>query len=136
MTLRWTCHRDPLKEAWGRLRQVKVTVRTHLGLTRPSPCFSSARELPVLSIVAAAHKAECQAHYAQRIRVKQGISPLNGRVLSRHLGRREHLDTILRVVARLISSQERALRPAWLPPPPPMPSRRAPPDDRTRLTRG
>jgi hypothetical protein len=37
--------------------------------------------------------------------VEHGISHLkNWRALSRHLGRREHLDTILRAIAGLVSS--------------------------------
>ena len=52
------------------------------------------------------------AHAAQRIRVEHGISHLkNWRALSRHLGRRDHLDTMLPAVAGLVSSQERAPRP-------------------------
>jgi hypothetical protein len=35
-----------------------------------------------------------------------------GQALSRHLGRREHLETILPPVAGLVSSQEQASRPA------------------------
>jgi hypothetical protein len=51
--------------------------------------------------------------------VEHGISHLkNWRALSRHLGRREHLDTILPAVAGLVSSQERALRPNQLHRPP------------------
>jgi hypothetical protein len=43
--------------------------------------------------------------------VEHGISHLkNRRALSHHLGRREHLDTILRAVAGLVSSQERTPR--------------------------
>ena len=62
--------------------------------------------------VAAAHEAERRAHASQRIRVEHGISHLkNWRALSRHLGRREHLETMLPAVARLVSSQERAPRP-------------------------
>jgi hypothetical protein len=69
-------------------------------------------QLPLFPTVAAAHEAERRAHSAQRIRVEHGISHLkNWRALSRHLGRREHLDTILRAVAGLVSSQERAPRP-------------------------
>jgi hypothetical protein len=41
-------------------------------------------------------------------------STIYWRALSRHLGRREHLDTILRAVAGLISSQEQAPRPGPL----------------------
>jgi hypothetical protein len=44
--------------------------------------------------------------------MEHGISQLkHWRALSRHLGRREHLDTILPAVAGLVSSQERAPRP-------------------------
>ncbi len=72
----------------------------------------SCRSRPAL---AAAHEAERQAHSAKRIRVEHGISHLrNWRALSRHLGRREHLDTILPAVAVLASSQERARRPDQL----------------------
>jgi hypothetical protein len=68
--------------------------------------------IPVFPAVAAAHEAERRAHAAERIRVEHGISHLeNWRALSRHLGRREHLDTILSAVAGLVSSQERAPRP-------------------------
>jgi hypothetical protein len=60
---------------------------------------------------------------SKRIRVEHGISHLeNGRALSRHLGRREHLEAMLRAVAGLVSSQERAPRPEPLRRPP-----RAPP---------
>ncbi len=46
------------------------------------------------------------------VRGRHGISHLkNWRALSRHLGRREHLETILPAVAGLVSSQERAPRP-------------------------
>ena len=69
-------------------------------------------QIPVFPAVAAAHEAERRAHAAQRIRVEHGISHLkNWRALSRHLGRREHLDTILRAIAGLVSSYERAPRP-------------------------
>jgi hypothetical protein len=68
--------------------------------------------LPVLLALAAAHEAERRAHAVQRIRVGHGISHLkNWRALTRHLGRRHHLDTILPAVAGLVSSQERAPRP-------------------------
>ncbi len=66
-------------------------------------------QLPVLPAVAAAHEAERRAHSAQRIRVEHGISrfkkpadPISPPRPS------EHLDTILRAVAKLLSSQERA----------------------------
>jgi len=69
-------------------------------------------QIPVFPALTAAHEAERRAHASQRIRVEHGISHLkNRRALSRHLGRREHLDTMLRAVAGLISSQERAPRP-------------------------
>ena len=52
---------------------------------------------------AAAHEAEGRAHASQRIRVEHGISYLkNWRALSRHLGRRERFDTMLRAVAGLV----------------------------------
>jgi hypothetical protein len=66
----------------------------------------------VFPAVAAAHEAERRAHASKRIRVEHGISHLeNWRALSRHLGRRKHLDTILSAIAGLVSSQERAPRP-------------------------
>ncbi len=44
--------------------------------------------------------------------MEHGISHLkNWRALSRHLGRREHLNTILPAVAGLLSSQERTPQP-------------------------
>ncbi len=44
--------------------------------------------------------------------MEHGISQLkHWWALSRHLGRREHLDTILPAVAGLVSSHERAPRP-------------------------
>ena len=56
--------------------------------------------------------ASCTTSSTERIRVEHGIGHLtNWRALSRHLGRREHLDTILPAVAGLVSAQERALRP-------------------------
>ena len=64
-------------------------------------------QIPIFPAVAAAHETERQAHASKRIRVEHGISHLkNWRALSRHLGRREHLDTMLRAVAGLVSSQE------------------------------
>jgi DDE superfamily endonuclease len=76
-------------------------------------------QISIFPAVAAAHEAERRAHASKRIRVEHGISHLkNWRALSRHLGRREHLDTILRAVAGLVSSQERAPRPDQLPRPP------------------
>nr|WP_281246798.1 transposase family protein [Geodermatophilus amargosae] len=70
-------------------------------------------QIPLVPAVATAHEAERRAHASQRIHVEHGISHLrNWRALSRHLGRREHLDTILPAVAGLVPSQERAPRPA------------------------
>ena len=44
--------------------------------------------------------------------MEHGISHLKSwRALARHLGRREHLDAMLRAVAGLVSAQERASRP-------------------------
>ena len=64
-------------------------------------------QLPILPALAPAHEAERRAHSAQRIRAEHGISHLkNWRALSRHLGRREHLDTMLRAVAGLVASPE------------------------------
>jgi DDE superfamily endonuclease len=74
-----------------------------------------ANQLPVPPALAAAHEAERRAHSAQRIRVEHGIGHLtNWRALSGHLGRREHLETMLSAVAGLVSAQERALRPNLL----------------------
>jgi hypothetical protein len=76
-------------------------------------------QIPVPPALAAAHEAERRAHAAKRIRVEHGISHLkNWRAQSRHLGRREHLDTVLPAVAGLVSSQERAPRPDQLHLPP------------------
>jgi hypothetical protein len=76
-------------------------------------------QIPVFPAVAAAHEAERRAHSAQRIRVEHGISHLkNWRALSRHLGRREHLDTILPAIAGLVIAQERTPRPEQLRCPP------------------
>jgi hypothetical protein len=66
-----------------------------------------------------AHEAERQAHATKRIRVEHGIShPKNWRALSRHLGRRARLDTILRTVAGLTFGEERTPRPDQLHRPP------------------
>jgi len=66
-------------------------------------------QIAIFPAVAAAHEAECRAHASKQIRVEHGISHLkNWRALSRHIGRREHLDTILRAVAGLVFSQEPA----------------------------
>ncbi len=60
-------------------------------------------QLPVPPAIAAAHEAERRAHASKRIRVEHGISHLkNRRALSRHLGQREDLDTILRAVAGVV----------------------------------
>ncbi|MGR6963939.1 transposase family protein [Geodermatophilus sp. URMC 61] len=76
-------------------------------------------QIPVFPAVAAAREAERRAHSAQRIRVEHGIGHLKDwRALFRHLGRREHLDTILPAVAGLVSSQERTPQPDQLHRPP------------------
>jgi hypothetical protein len=65
-------------------------------------------QLFVWAAVAAAHEAERPAHSTQRIRVEHGMSPLkNWRALSRHLGRRDHLDVIVRAEARSITRVSR-----------------------------
>jgi hypothetical protein len=80
----------------------------------PRPAWRK-NQILVLPAVAAAHEAERRARTPQRIHVEHGISHLKTwQALSRHLGRREHLDTILPAVAGLVSSQERAPRPAPL----------------------
>ena len=64
-------------------------------------------QIPVFPALAAAHEADRRAHSSRRIRVEHGISHLkNWRVLSRLLGRREHLETMLPAVVGLVSSQE------------------------------
>jgi DDE superfamily endonuclease/Helix-turn-helix of DDE superfamily endonuclease len=76
-------------------------------------------QIPVFPAVAAVHEAERRAHASKRIRVEHGISHLkNWRALSRHLGRRDHLDAMLPAVAGLVSSQERTPRADQLDHPP------------------
>ena len=88
-----------------------LSTQTAGAVRTPRPARRKNR-LSVFSAVAVAHEAERRAHAAQRIRVEHGISHLkNWRALSRHLGRRDHLDTILRAVAGLVPSQERTPRP-------------------------
>jgi hypothetical protein len=95
-----------------------LSAQTTGAVLTPRPARRT-NQLPVFPAVAAAHEAERQAHAGQRIRVEHGISHLkNWRALARHLGRREHLDTILPAVAGLVSSQERAPRPDQLHRPP------------------
>ncbi|SFT98640.1 DDE superfamily endonuclease [Geodermatophilus amargosae] len=89
-----------------------LSTRTAGAVITPRPARRK-NQIPVFSAVAAAHEAERRAHASKRIRVEHGISHLkNWRALSRHLGRREHVDTLLPAVAGLVSSQERAPRPA------------------------
>jgi hypothetical protein len=89
-------------------------VQTAGAVLTPRPARRK-NQLPVPPALAAAHEAERRAHSAQRIRVEHGISHLkNWRALSRHLGRREHLETVLPAVAGLVSGQERAPRPDQL----------------------
>jgi hypothetical protein len=91
-----------------------LSAQTAGAVVTPRPARRK-NQLPVLPAVAAAHEAERRAHAAQRIRVEHGISHLkNWRALSRHLGRRDHLDAMLRAVAGLVSSQERASQPDQL----------------------
>ncbi|MFI6864314.1 transposase family protein [Streptomyces sp. NPDC050421] len=61
------------------------------------------------------HERQRKARSSRRIRVEHGIAHLkNWRALSRHLGRREHMDTTVRAVAGLLSQQQTADRiPAW-----------------------
>jgi hypothetical protein len=66
----------------------------------------------VTPALAAAHEAERRGHSSKQIRVEHDISHLkNWRALSRHLGRRDHLDAMLRAVAGLVSNQEQAPQP-------------------------
>jgi len=95
-----------------------LSTQTAGAVVTPRPARRK-NQIPVFPAVAAAHEAERRAHASQRIRVEHGISHLkNWRAPSRHLGRREHLDTMLRAVAGLVSSQERAPRPDQLHRPP------------------
>jgi hypothetical protein len=95
-----------------------LSTQTAGAVVTPRPARRK-NQIPVFPAVAAAHEAERRAHASQRIRVEHGISHLkNWRALARHLGRREHLDTILPAVAGLVSSQERAPRPDQLHRPP------------------
>jgi hypothetical protein len=88
-----------------------LSAQTAGAVLTPRPARRT-NQLPVPPALAAAHEADRQAHAGQRIRVEHGISHLkNWRALSRHFGRREHLDTILPAVAGLVSSQERTPRP-------------------------
>jgi hypothetical protein len=125
--------RDSVTNSSGRL--------LFCGQTRPAPSLADAgyqglstqtagavltprparrkNQLLLFPAVAAAHEAERHVYATKRIRIEHGIShPKNCRALSRHLGRREHLDTILPAVAGLVSSQERAPRPDPLNRPP------------------
>ena len=88
-----------------------LSARTAGAVITPRPARRK-NQLPVPPALAAAHEAERRAHASKRIRVEHGISHLkNRRALSHHLGRRDHLDTILRAIAGLVASQERAPRP-------------------------
>ncbi len=88
-----------------------LSTQTAGAVLTPQPARRQ-NQIPLFSAVAATHEAERRAHSARRIYVEHGISHLkNWRALSRHLGRREHLDTLLAAVAGLVSSQERAPRP-------------------------
>ena len=96
-----------LADAWYQ----GLSAQTAGAVITPRPARRK-NQVPVFPAVAGAHEAERRAHSAKRIRVEHGISHLkNWRARSRHLGRREDLDTMLRAVAGLVSSQERAPRP-------------------------
>jgi hypothetical protein len=73
-------------------RDVTLSARPAGAVLTPRPARRK-NLLPVPPALAAAHEAERQAHATKRIRVEHDISHLkNWRALSRHLGRREHLD--------------------------------------------
>ncbi|MFJ2096922.1 transposase family protein [Streptomyces anulatus] len=61
------------------------------------------------------HERRRKAHSSHRIRVEHGIAHLkNWRALTRHLGRREHMDDTVQAIAGLLSQQQTADRiPAW-----------------------
>ncbi|MBT2401756.1 transposase family protein [Streptomyces sp. ISL-100] len=55
------------------------------------------------------HERQRKAHSSRRIRVEHGIAHLkNWRALTRHLGRREHMDDTVQAVACLLSHQQTA----------------------------
>ncbi len=55
------------------------------------------------------HERQRKAHSSRRIRVEHGIAHLkNWRVLTRHLGRREHMSHTVQAVAGLLSQQQTA----------------------------
>ncbi|WP_329212553.1 transposase family protein [Streptomyces sp. NBC_01708] len=57
------------------------------------------------------HERQRKAHSSRRIRVEHGIAHLkNWRALSRHLGRREHMDDTVQAIAGLLSQQQTAHR--------------------------
>jgi hypothetical protein len=88
-----------------------LSTQTAGAVITPRPARGK-NQIPVFPAVAAAHETKRRAHASKRIRVEHGISHLkNWRALSRHLGRREHLDEIFPAVAGLVSSHERAPRP-------------------------
>ncbi|MDF6066848.1 transposase family protein [[Kitasatospora] papulosa] len=54
------------------------------------------------------HERQRKAHSSRRLRVEHGIAHLkNWRALARHLGRREHMDTV-QAIAGLLSQQQTA----------------------------
>lgn len=61
------------------------------------------------------HERRRKAHSSRRIRVEHGIAHLkNWPALTRHLGRREHMDDTVQAIAGLLSQQQTADRiPAW-----------------------
>ncbi|MEW1648949.1 transposase family protein [Streptomyces sp. NPDC091219] len=55
------------------------------------------------------HEQQRRAHSSRRIRVEHGIAHLkNWRALTRHLGRREHMNDIVQAVAGTLSHQQTA----------------------------
>ena len=95
------------------------TARSDRTDARVNLWWSGNYQPPVPPALAVVHEAERQTHSAQRIRVEHGISHLpTRRALSRHLGRREHLDTILPAIAGRVFAQERTPRPEQLRCPP------------------
>jgi hypothetical protein len=87
-----------------------LSTQTAGAVITPRPARGK-NQIPVFPAVAAAHEAEPRAHAAQRIRVELGSSHrMTWRARSRHLGRGEHLATLLRAVAGLVRGRVRRVR--------------------------
>jgi hypothetical protein len=87
-----------------------LSAQTAGAVLTPRPARGK-NQLPVPPVLAAAHEAERRVHSSRQICVEHDISHLKKwRALSRHLGRRDHLDTMLRALAVLVPSRERAPR--------------------------